>query len=168
MSFLDISFDDATVTYTLIGFGDETAALVADPKSATNMVAKLDKPASSPLWAGTTISTQAAPPNSIPTLPITATRTKMSVRVYLPDANVPVRLKVEDANDPTHSVESEVNSGAANTWQTLTYDFTMQAAGTAALNPAYTFNKASIFVNFGTDGATAGAKSYYIDDLIFY
>jgi hypothetical protein len=164
-AFLDISFDDAAVTYTLTGFGSENGMMVVDPTDATNKVAQVDKPASSPTWAGTTVSTMAN--NSIPTLPITATSTKMSVRAWSPDANIQVRLKVEDANDPTHSVETEATVTMANTWQTLDFDFANQAAGTAALNPSYTFNRVSIFFNFNVDGATAGAKTYYFDNLKF-
>ena len=55
----------------------------------------------------------------------------------------------------------------ANAWETLTFDFANQAAGTAALNLAYTYNKVSIFFNFGVTGATAGAKTYYFDDVAF-
>ena len=43
-------------------------------------------------------------------------------------------------------------------WQTLTFDFANQAAGTAALNLAYTYTKASIFFDFGVTGATAGRR----------
>jgi hypothetical protein len=35
------------------------------------------------------------------------------------------------------------------------------------LNLAYSFDKASVFFNFGTNGATAGEKTYYFDDLQF-
>ncbi len=165
-SLLAISFDDATVMYTLTPFGDQTAAIVADPTNAANKVAKLDKPAISPLWAGTTVSTM--PGDKIITLPITATNSKMSARVWSPDANIQVRLKVEDASDPTKSVETEAKVTMAKTWQTLEFDFANEAAGTAKLNPAYTFNKVSIFMNFGVDGVMAGgAKTYYVDDLTF-
>lgn len=39
--------------------------------------------------------------------------------------------------------------------------------GSPALNLTYTFNKASIFFNFGVTGAAAGAKTYYFDDATF-
>ena len=89
------------------------------------------------------------------------------MRVYSPDAGIKVRLKVEDAADPTRSVETEATTTVANNWETLTFDFANQAAGTAALNLAYTYKKASIFFNFGVTGATAGAKTYYFDDVAF-
>ncbi len=59
----------------------------------------------------------------------TATATRMTVRVYSPKAGIPVRLKVEDAADPTRSVETEALTTVANAWETLTFDFSKQAAG---------------------------------------
>ncbi|NCN72178.1 MAG: hypothetical protein GW907_13790, partial [Betaproteobacteria bacterium] len=55
----------------------------------------------------------------------------------------------------------------AGGWQTLTFNFASQAAGTAALNPAFTYNKASIFFNFGKTGALGGGGTFYFDDLTF-
>ncbi len=165
MAFLDLSFDNPAVTYTLTGFGEEIGTVVADPTNAANKVAQVDKPVNAALWAGTTIST--LPNNQIVTLPFSASATKMSVRVWSPDANIPVRIKVEDAADPTHSCETEAMVTAASTWQTLEFDFANQAPGTAALNTSYVFNRVSLFINFGTDGATAGAKTYYFDNVVF-
>ena len=123
------------------------------------------KSATAELWAGTTVSTGAN--NSIPPTAFTASNTSMTVRVWSPEAGIPVRLKVEDAADqPTRSRPTPTTT-VANGWQTLTFDFTNQAAGTAALNLAYTYNKVSIFFNFGVTGATAGAKTYYFDDVAF-
>ena len=91
----------------------------------------------------------------------------MSVRVWSPTAGTPIRLKVEQANDPTKSVETEANTTMASTWEILVFDFSNQAPGTAALNLTYTYNKASIFFNFGTTGAQAGEQTYYWDDMYF-
>ena len=51
---------------------------------------------------------------------------------------------------------------------TLSCDFNNAAAGTAAFNPSYAYDMATIFFNFGTDGATAGTKTYYWDNVEFY
>ena len=56
------------------------------------------------------------------------------------------------------SVETEATTTVANAWETLTFNFANQAAGTAPLNLAYTYNKVSIFFNFGVTGATAGRE----------
>jgi hypothetical protein len=91
----------------------------------------------------------------------------MNVKVWSPHAGIQVRLKVEDAADPTRSCETEATVTTASGWQTLTFDFANPAAGTAALNLAFTYNKASIFFNFGVTGAVAGERTYYFDDLAF-
>ena len=164
--FTSITFDDPAITYTLTGFGGaDDSTKVADPTNAANQVAKVVKSATAELWAGTTVST--GPNNTVGTIPFTAANTKMTVRVWSPDAGIPVRLKVEDAADPTHSAETEATTTVAGGWQTLTFDFANPAAGTAALNLSYTYNKVSIFFNFGTTGAVAGAKTYYFDDVTF-
>ena len=120
------------------------------------------KSATAELWAGTTL-TAAGTLGFADKVPFTASATTMTVRVWSPDAGIQVRLKVEDAADPTQSVETEATTTTANAWETLTFDFANQAAGTAALNLAYTYNKASIFFNFGTGGKRA--QTYYLDDL---
>ena len=165
-TFTPITFDTAGVTYTLTGFGGaEDATVAADPTGGANKAARIVKSATAELWAGTTVSTGAN--FSVDKIPFTATSTKMTVRVYSPKAGIPVRLKVEDAADGTRSVETEALTTKVNAWETLTFDFANQAAGTAALNLAYTYNKVSIFFNFGTTGAAGGAGTYYFDDVTF-
>ena len=162
-TFAPITFDDAAVTYTLTDFGGNTSVVTNDPAGGTNMVAQFDKSDTAELWAGTTISTEVN--DSVPTIPLDAANTTMTVRVYSPDAGIPVRLKIEDASNGAISVETEAMTTAVNTWETLTFDFSNQAAGTPAFNEANTYNKISIFFNFGTTGATAGARTYYADDI---
>ena len=165
-SFSPITFDSASVTYTLTGFGGaEDATVVTDPAGGTNKVAKVVKSATAEVWAGTTVSTGAN--FSVGTLPFSAVRTRMTVRVYSPNAGYKVRLKVEDAADGTHSVETEATTTVANAWETLTFDFANPASGTAALVFGFTYNKVSIFFNFGVNGATTGAKTYFFDDVTF-
>jgi beta-glucanase (GH16 family) len=164
---LPVTFDDGAVDYDLVDFGDPASAattIVMDPDNMSNMVASTNKPLGSPLWAGTTVGGTNGLANAIP---FTATDTTMTIRVYSPDAGIPVRLKVEDQTDPTISVETEAMTTIAGSWETLTFDFSVQAPGTAALNPASTYDKASVFFNFGTDGATAGDKTYLWDDVVF-
>ena len=163
---LPITFDlpAEEVNYTVTDFGGNVSVLGADPVDGTNVAVATQKSGSAELWAGTTMSTPAGLGEAIP---ITATDTRMSVRVYSPDANIPVRLKIEDKDDNTHSVETETLTTVANEWETLVFDFSNHAEGTAELNLDYTFNLASIFFNFGTTGADAGEKIYYWDDVMF-
>lgn len=154
---LPVTFDNANVTYTLADFGGNTSVVANDPVNAANKVARTTKPNGAQTWAGTTIGT-----GFNTAIPFTATATKMSVRVYSPAAGIPVRLKVEDRANNTRSVETQVNTTVANTWETLVFDFANNASGTPALNLSYTYNMASIFFDFGTAG---NGKVFYWDDV---
>ena len=161
---LPITFEEAaTVDYALVDFGGNASSIVEDPTDPNNQVGKAIKTAGAELWAGTTNGGNGLA-NAIP---FTATATKMNVRVWSPDAGTPIRLKVEDASDPTISVETEVNTSAAGMWETLEFDFSNEVSGTTPINVANTYDKVSIFFNFGTTGAMAGEKTYYWDDVQF-
>ena len=163
-----VTFDDPTVNYGLVGFGGaENATVVIDPTLATNKVGRVVKTNTAELWAGASITALAGTVQTsfANAIPFTATERRMNVRVWSPHAGIQVRLKVEDKNDPTRSVETEATVTVASGWQTLEFNFNNQAAGTAAFNPAFTYNKASLFFNFGVTGATAGERIYFFDDV---
>jgi exo-beta-1,3-glucanase (GH17 family) len=162
--FTDLTFDSPGVVYTFTGFGGaEDASLQPDPADASNVVARVNRSSSAETFAGTIVST--GPALTAGTIPFSATRTRMTVRVYSPAAGITVRLKVEDAADPTRSVETEAVTTVAGAWETLTFDFANPVTGTAALNLAYDYNRVIIFFNFGVNGANAGAQTYYFDDI---
>ena len=164
---LPVTFDVAGVDYGVIGFeGAEASTIEVDPTDATNTVVKVIKSASAQTYAGTTITAPAALGLATP-IPFSAGNTQMSLRVWSPDAGIPVRLKVEDHTNPTISVETEATVTTVAGWETLTFNFANQATGTALINFANNYDKASVFFNFGTNGATAGEKTYYFDDLQF-
>ena len=150
-------------TAAVVGFeGCYDSTLVADPAGGTNKVGRVVKPGSGvPFYCGTTVVT--VPNGGYQAIPFTASATTMTARVWSPDVGIPVRLKVEDIADPTKSVETEATTTAVG-WQTLTFNFANAASGTPVLNLATTYNKASIFFNFGTVGS---GKTYYFDDVTF-
>jgi hypothetical protein len=158
---LPVTFDANNVVYTVTDFGNNVTTDAVDPLNASNKVKKTVKPNGAETWAGVTIGT----PNGFATaIPITASATKMAVDVYSPAAGIPVRLKIEDRNNGSRSVEAQVNTSTANGWETLVFDFSNQVAGTAALNVSYTYDKASIFFDFGTAG---NGKTFYWDNVVF-
>ncbi|MFD2874154.1 hypothetical protein ACFS5N_16850 [Mucilaginibacter ximonensis] len=158
---LPVTFDDPNYDLTTSDFGGNVSSIAADPTNAANKVLKAVKGTGSEVWAGTTIGTALGFATKIP---LTATSTKMSMRVYSPAAGLDIKLKLEDHNDGTHSVETDVLTTVANAWETLTFDFSKQAAGTPAFNAAWTYDKASVFFDFGVAG---NGKTYYADDLKF-
>jgi hypothetical protein len=161
-----IDFDTPGATYTLTGFGGaEDSTVIADPDDATNRIARVVKSATAELWAGTTVST--LPGDSVPPLPIDAANTRMRVRVFVPAAGTVVRLKIEDARDPTITCETEATSASGGAWETLTFDFAREAPGTARLDVRRRFDRVSIFFAFGRTGAAGGAGTYHFDELTF-
>jgi hypothetical protein len=151
-----INFNSTTADYGLADFGNNVSTLVADPTDATNTVVSIVK--GNETWAGTTI----AKGNVV--YPLTATDTVMSVRVWSPEAGITVRLKLEESGDNTHTVETDAVTTVAGEWETLTFDFSNQAEGTAELNVDYVFDTLSIFMNFGSAGSS---ETYYFDDITF-
>ncbi|MFM7719691.1 MAG: hypothetical protein ACKO52_00900 [Sediminibacterium sp.] len=158
---LPVTFDATTVNYTMTDFGNNSTVDAVDPTSSSNKVKKTTKVNGAETWAGTTIGTPAGFASKIP---ITSSATKMSVRVYSPAVGIKVKLKIEDKNDPNKSVETDVLTTKANEWETMAFDFSNQSTGTAALNTSYTYDKASIFFDFGNAGS---GKVFYWDDVQF-
>lgn len=164
---LPVTFEGATIEYGVIGFeGAEASTIEVDPTNASNTVVKVVKSATAQPWAGTTITAAAALGLATP-IPFTATNKSMKLRVWSPDAGITVRLKVEEHGNNTHTVETDAVTTVAGQWETLTFNFANQGAGTAAINLAYTYDKPTVFFNYGVNGATAGVKTYYFDDLEF-
>ena len=156
---LPVTFDVANVNYTVTDFGNNQTVDGVDPANNANKVKITTKPANAETWAGTTIGT---PTGFASAIPLTASNTKLSMRVYSPAAGIPVRLKLEDHTDGTKSVETEVVTTVANAWETLVFDFSKPADGTAALNLSYKFDKASVFFDFNKPGSN---KVFYWDDV---
>ena len=165
---LPVTFQDNTINYTTTDFGGNISQMVVDPENANNNVIKVVKPTTAATWAGTTIGT---PAGFLSNIPLSLSSSIMTVRVWSPNAGTPIRLKVEDSNDPTHTCETEKNTSINGGWETITFDFTNQAPGTELLSIGlgfgWMYNMASIFFNFGTDGSSAGEKIYYFDDVWF-
>ena len=159
---LPVTFDAAGVNYNVTDFGNAQSVDAFDPANASNKVKKTTKVTGAETWAGTTMGVNG---NGFATrIPMAAGATNMSIRVYSPASGIKVRLKIEDHTDPTKSVETEATTSAANTWETLIFNFSNQAAGTAAINFAYNYDMASIFFDFGTPG---NGKVFYWDDVKF-
>ncbi len=160
---LPVTFD-SDINYNIFDFGGNVSEIVIDPTNPANRVVRSIKTGGAELWAGTTVG---QPDGFSTPIPFSPGNTTMSVRVWSPVADIPVRLKVESSLDPGISVETEAMVTVANEWETLVFDFSNQASGTAAINFANSYNKASMFFDFGTTGAQSGERTYYWDDMFF-
>jgi len=164
---LPVDFEGTTVNYTLTDFEGNSSFLTVDPTNPNNTVVQAMKTNEASPSAGTTIGTPAGFATDIP---LSLTSSKMNVRVWSPAAGTPIRLKVEDSNDVTHTCETETNTTVAGDWETIEFDFLNEAPGTELLSiglaNGWTYNKASIFFNFAT-GGSAENEIYYFDDIKF-
>ena len=156
---LPVTFDEPGVNYTVTDFGNNQTVDAVDPTNANNKVKKTTKVNGAETWAGTTIGTNTGFATAIP---LTASASQMSVRVYSPAAGIRVLLKVEDHTNNQRSVETFATTTMAGEWETLIFDFNNQAPGTAAFNPNFTYTMASIFFDFGNSG---NGKVFYWDDV---
>lgn len=157
---LPITWDDTTLNYVFTDFGGNASALAPSPTDSTNTTLRTEKTAGAQTWAGTTVT----PPAGLSAaIPFTTSATTMSVQLHAPAAGIAVRLKAENASDPTQSVETELNTTTAG-WQTMVFDFSNQATGTAAINLAYNYNMLSIFYGFNSAGTGA---VFYADSIFF-
>ena len=164
-----VSFDaGGTSGYTLgrpdgqpdSDFGGAGSSIAQNPpQGASGAVAQVVKSTGAETWAGTTFLS--LPAGEL----ITPSSQTATMRVWSPEAGTIVRLKLEDSTDGTKTVETNATTTTqANTWQTLTFNFANPASGTNPLNHANTFNKASVFFDFGTPGS---GKTFYFDDVKF-
>jgi hypothetical protein len=89
----------------------------------------------------------------------------VTLRVLSPAVGQKIRMKFEAASDVTKTIEVEATTTKANEWETLTFDFTTVATGTAAYSSANTYNKVSVFPNFGV--SPTASSNYYFDELSY-
>ena len=155
---LPVNFNNPDVDYTVTDFGSNYSSLVSDPANSGTLVTKTTKPAGAQTWAGTTMGT---PVGFATAIPISSTRTKMTLQVYSPSAGIPIMVKLEDLNSTTF-VQTQVNSTVANQWETLTFDFSAPSAGSYTAGVKYV--KASVFFDFNNAGS---GKVFYWNNAIF-
>ena len=166
-----LDFDYNTVLSTVLfnwevdgsieGFGNLTGQVVVDPTNASNQVAELLKPVTAESWAGATL--WRCPGFTIAELPVTPTSATITARVWSPDAGTPFLLKIEQAGTPANATEGTATTTSAEAWETLTWDLS------SGVDASFTYDKLSIFPNFGTGGGAVGDDTtYYVDKIILW
>jgi hypothetical protein len=157
---LPVAFDDPNYDYTNSDFGGNISVVAVDPANNGNKVLKVTKPAGAEVWAGTSLGTATGFATKVP---VSTLNSKMTMRVYSPAAGLTVKLKLEEHATSANSVETDAVTTGANKWETLTFDFKNNSANTPAINAGFTYDKASVFFDFGTAGS---GKVFYMDDLM--
>lgn len=142
---LIVSFDE-TVLPNLGAFGDSAPSIATPPAGGTGAALKLDRSGSQNF--GGTFFNVASP------IPFAADRKTVTARVYSTRANAVVYLKVEAAGGV--ATEVAATTGAANTWQTLTWVL-------SGVNPANSYS--TVVVSADTDVVGSGAQTYWVDEV---
>ncbi|RRO11920.1 hypothetical protein [Flavobacteriaceae bacterium 14752] len=149
-----IDFESSTVDYTFFNFGggEGNGAPVIDNPDPSGIndspkVASYTKPSGSEVWAGT--STTLNEPIDF------STTTTVAMDVWSPAAGTPILFKVENSEDNTLFSEIEVNTTAANQWETL--EFTLPN-----IDQSVDYDVIAIFFNFNTSGT---GETYFFDNL---
>ena len=161
---LPITYDDSSIYYSFIPFGDDSVEIELSETTSGNY-GKVVKSNIAESWAGVTLSNETGLVN---TIPVTSSNSKMYVHVNIENTsstNIPIRLKIENSNDPTQSVETEAFTSVTDQWEILEFNFNNEATGTAALNENYPFDMVSIFFNFGSSGDNQTV--YNFDNISF-
>lgn len=164
VSYSALDFNTPGLTYKMTDFGGTVStfpAVGAPAGGPASPVVQIVKTGGAQFWAGTTLSVGYL--DSIGTIPFSPLHTKLTALVYAPVAGASFKLKLEDANDGAHAVETDATATAG--WQTLTFDFGTQTGGTPALNFSYTYNKVSLFPNFGN--VPGADQVYYVGPITF-
>ena len=144
-----ISWDEAEGSSPVSGigaYGDAAPSVEAAPSGGTGNALKITRTGAMN-FGGTYFTVT-------PALPFTSTNKSISARVYATRAGAVINLKVEVPGGT--SVEVPATVTAANTWQTLTWNF-------SAVNTANSYSV--IAISPDTDVAIGGAQTYWIDDL---
>lgn len=148
---LPLTFESSTINYGFGDFGGAFATKVTNPNpsgiNTTANVARVVKNAGAEVWAGTAITL---------TEPIDfSVYHKIKIKVWSPQAGIPVLLKLENSTNTNINIELPVTTTVANGWEELTYDFT-------GINTNNAYQNVVLFFDFGTNGTGA---TYYFDDV---
>jgi len=158
--YLPVTFDNTGLDYRLVDFGGNWSSIIVDPADPDNYVVETFRDAGAQTWAGTTIG---EPTGLGEPIPFTDGYTTMSLRVYSPEAGVPILLKLEVWDNPGAFTEVIGNTTVANDWETILFDFSADPG----FNPSVLYNKPVVFFNFGTGGWDCGEMTFMWDDLEF-
>lgn len=142
-----VSFDEDPPAFTGMGaYGGALPEVVVGPAGSNGQVLKIVKPTGQEAWGGIYFATAA--------IPFTETRKKISAKVYSTRADAVIKFKVEIAGGSSVEIASSP-TGPANTWSTVTWDFSAVDA-----TKAYTV----IAITPDAETVTSG-QSYYLDDI---
>ena len=146
---LPIDFEDPTLDYTFVDFGNVVSTVVANPhvtaNNSSSMVGQSFKPVGAETWGGSFLEVDE---------PIDFSALQnISVNAWSPVAGIVVKLKLENA-DASITHEVDITNTVANEWEELVYDFSAA--------PAADYMRIVLFFDFGNVG---NDTTYFFDDI---
>ena len=148
---LPITFEVASLNYTITDFNGNTSAVIDNPDaSGLNTSSKVGSmtPGGGVYTGG--FLTLDEPIN------FTDAVHDIKIKVWSPAAGVPMILKVENADDPGIFYEAAIGTTTvANEWEEIVYDF-------SGASTTEDYSKVVLFFNAGNEG---NGDTYYFDDI---
>ncbi len=148
---LPIDFEDASLDYSFVDFGNVVSTVVDNPDISDNnqsqRVGQSTKPANAEVWGGSYLELD--DPIDFSSL------VNLGINVWSPQSGIIVKLKVENATNPDIFYESDLVVNSANAWEELNFDF-------SGADLTQEYHQVVIFFDFGNSGTDA---TYYFDDI---
>ena len=150
---LPVGFENSSLTYALTPFEGADSAVEENPFqegiNISNTVVRSIKTEGAAFFAGTTLQLDG---------PIEFNgNNKISVKVYSPKADIPVRIKLENNDDAGIFAEVDATTTVANEWEELVFEFSEEQV-------AEEYSKVIMFFEFIADLPGDGS-TYYYDDI---
>jgi hypothetical protein len=146
--------------------GEADASMEADPGGGWNHVAKITRRGKGGAKAGAILSIDAAPLDTVPSIPVNVERSRATIRVRSPEPKTKFQVRISTAGDDDHAVTVEVETnGPTNQWETLELNFGLPMQGSRPLATTGGYNRVSVFPAPDKPG---DAQTYYVDDFFFY
>ncbi len=152
---LPVTFEETTVNYGVGNWGGNSSSIIVDPTDPTNMV--METVDADYEWSGSFLGGPNGTGLDNP-IPFVTGSTSMSMRVWSPEAGVPIIFKVENGTNAGIAAEVTVNTTMASAWETMIFDLSAQ------LNLAEEYHKIVLLFNAGINEP---GDTYYWDDVEF-
>ncbi|MEM9835382.1 MAG: hypothetical protein AAF828_02700, partial [Bacteroidota bacterium] len=147
---LPLDFELGANAYNFGAFEGAAAQIIANPDmtgaNTSGNVMEIVKPMGVPHFAGMTTNLE---------IPVDFSESGIvTMQTWSPKANIPVRLKIENA-DASAILEMDAMTTVANAWETLSWDFT------EFVDMAASYTKVIVFFEFIPDLLGDGSTYYY-------
>lgn len=150
------------VDYSFDAINKGTASIIKDPINNDNQVLQLSKPFSAGNSAGIKLT-------SIINRPVPfmlGGQNTLTVDVYSPKVGTTVNIRLENDLDPSVFVEVQVATTAANTWQSLVFDFDNPTPTSPNIDFAESYNIISVYLNKTMPPILTG-ETLFLDNFEF-